>query len=148
MVLRLQLTLPGIFTAPPITTTSFTRRKVSGSSADAKAKLVSGPTATSVTVSGSFSRNARKISLWAGSLEGMKEWSSGSAPVLTVSIPWGSTAGSKRCSQVWPGVRCGCYIHQLDNLIMSKNATVRCWEIEICHTLAWMPPSPSVPSAG
>lgn len=63
--------------APPITTTSLARRKVSGSVAAAIARLVDGPIATIVIVSGSFSRNNDKISSWAGFLDGMNSASGG-----------------------------------------------------------------------
>lgn len=52
-----------------MTTTSFTRRNVSGSSEAAIARLVKGPTAIIVIVLGSFSRSNRKISLCDGTLE-------------------------------------------------------------------------------
>lgn len=130
-----------MLTAPPMTTTSLTRRKVSGSSADARARFVRGPTATSVTVSGSFSRSARRISLCAGNLDRMNEWSPGWAPVRTGLIPSVSTVGSKRCSQVWLGVRCGCCSRY--QIVFFEGLKDRRE-----HTLAWMPPRPSVPSAG
>lgn len=57
--------------APPITAISFTRRNVSGSSAAAKERLVSGPRATIVIVSGSFSFSIRRISLCEGFLDGV-----------------------------------------------------------------------------
>lgn len=63
------LTFPHSSTLPPITTTSLTRRNVSGSLAAARARLVSGPTATIVIVSESFSRSNRRISSLAGTLE-------------------------------------------------------------------------------
>ena len=66
-------TFPGMLTVPPMTTTSFARRNVSGSIADARARLVNGPTATMVTVSGSFSRSTRSISSCAGRLDGTYE---------------------------------------------------------------------------
>lgn len=72
------LTFPGLFTAPPITTTSFTLKNVSGSLAAARARFVNGPTATRVTVSGSFSRRMWRISSCAGFFEAMKErWAGG-----------------------------------------------------------------------
>lgn len=55
------LTFPGASTAPPMTTTSFALKNVSGSSAAANAKFVIGPTATIVTVSGSFSLSVFRI---------------------------------------------------------------------------------------
>ena len=64
-------TFPGLLIAPPITTTSLTRRKTSGSAAAASAKLVCGPTATKVTVSGSFSRKVWSISRYAGRVDGI-----------------------------------------------------------------------------
>ena len=59
-------TLPTASTAPPMATTSLTRRKASGSSAAARAQFVSGPMAMMVIVSASFSRKIRRISLCAG----------------------------------------------------------------------------------
>lgn len=53
---------PGTEIAPPMTTTSFTRRKVSGSVAAAMARFVRGPIATIVIVSGGFSWRRRRIS--------------------------------------------------------------------------------------
>ena len=102
------LTFPGRFTAPAILTTSFTRRNVSGSAAAARARFVSGPTATSVTVPGSCSRRMRRISSCAGFLDAMKERYAGPAsvpPCSTVSMTLGVTSGSKRCSHVSEGVR-------------------------------------------
>lgn len=104
------LTFPGRFTAPAILTTSFTRRNVSGSAAAARARFVSGPTATSVTVPGSCSRRMRRISSCAGFLDAMKERCAGPGPAsvppcLTVSMTLGVTSGSKRCSHVSEGVR-------------------------------------------
>lgn len=57
------VTFPSMSIAPPITTTSLTFRNVSGSSAAASAKLVNGPIAIIVIVSGGFSRRRRSISL-------------------------------------------------------------------------------------
>ena len=65
--------LPSTSMAPPITTTSLTLRKVSGSSAAASARLVKGPIATMVIVSCGFSCSSRRISLCAIAWEGMKE---------------------------------------------------------------------------
>lgn len=65
------VTFPTSCTAPPITITSCTRRKVSGSVAAARATLVMGPMTTSLIVSGSFSRRRRRISRWAGVLLGV-----------------------------------------------------------------------------
>jgi len=53
---------PSTSTAPPITTTSLTLRKASGSSAAANAKFVRGPTAMMVMVSTGFSRSNLRIS--------------------------------------------------------------------------------------
>ena len=59
-------TFPKESTAPPMVTTSLARRNASGSSAAARAQFVSGPMATMVIVSASFSRRIRRISLCAG----------------------------------------------------------------------------------
>lgn len=67
-------TFPGLSIVPPMTTTSFTRRKVSGSWAAANARFVKGPTATIVTVFSSFSFRTRRISSAAGCLDGMNDW--------------------------------------------------------------------------
>lgn len=67
----LRLTFPGASTAPPITTTSLTLKNVSGSLAAAIARLVKGPTATMVMVSGSLSLNSLSISRHEGSNEGV-----------------------------------------------------------------------------
>jgi hypothetical protein len=67
---RKVLTFPGASIAPPMTTTSLTLRKVSGSFAAAIARLVSGPTATIVTVFGSFSAKISSITSWAGFKDG------------------------------------------------------------------------------
>lgn len=93
-----------------MTTTSFTRRNVSGSSAAAKARLVRGPTATRVTESGSLSRSARRISLYAGSLDGVNAWSSGPEQSSTGLIPSPSSSLAKRCTHALSAVRCGCYL--------------------------------------
>jgi len=66
------VTLPSQSIAPPITQTSLTRKNVSGSSAAARARLVRGPTATIVIVSSGFSFKSRRISWWAGRVDGIK----------------------------------------------------------------------------
>jgi hypothetical protein len=59
-------TLPSKSTAPPMITTSFTLKKVSGSSAAAVARFVRGPIAMMEIVPASFSRKSLSVSLWAG----------------------------------------------------------------------------------
>lgn len=54
-----------------MTTTSLTRRNVTGSAAAARARLVSGPTATMEIVSGGLAARRRSISSWAGAVEGV-----------------------------------------------------------------------------
>ncbi len=70
---EITLTFPVASTAPPIVTTSFALRNASGSSAAARAQFVSGPMATMVIVSGSFSRRILSISLCAGWDDALKE---------------------------------------------------------------------------
>lgn len=67
-----RLTFPGASMAPPMTTTSFTFKKVSGSCEAAIARFVNGPTATIVIVSGSFSLSRSSITSCAGLSEGVK----------------------------------------------------------------------------
>lgn len=100
-------TFPGISIAPPITTTSFARRNVSGSSAAARARFVSGPTATIVTVSGSFSLSILRISWWAGffeviNKEGREESKATSA--VSAAVPF-FVEGKNRDSHVCSGVK-------------------------------------------
>src|SRR5277367_1430387 len=106
------LTFPVASTAPPIVTTSFTLRNTSGSSAAARAQFVSGPMATMVIVSGSFSRKILSISLWAGWDDALKE-KVGSVrfPVsFAASVIIESGGGcSNKCFHVSSGERCGCY---------------------------------------
>lgn len=64
---------PSTSIAPPITTTSFAFRNVSGSSAAARARFVKGPTDTIVIVSTGFSRSRRRISLCAGVTEAVND---------------------------------------------------------------------------
>ncbi len=71
----IRLTFPSKSTAPPMIMTSFTLRNVSGSSAAAIARFVSGPMAIMLTVFGSFSRSIRKVSLCAGSRLGVNSFS-------------------------------------------------------------------------
>jgi hypothetical protein len=106
-------TFPVASTAPPIVTTSFTLRNASGSSAAARAQFVSGPMATMVIVSGSFSRKILSISLCAGWDDALKE-KVGSVrfPVsFAASVIIESGGGcSNKCFHVSSGERCGCYI--------------------------------------
>lgn len=93
-----------------MTTTSLTFRKVSGSVAAAMARLVSGPIATMVMVSGSFSLSSRSISSCAGFKEGVKSECasltfSNSAASSALS---GSGVGLKSDFQVSAGDRWGC----------------------------------------
>lgn len=66
--------LPGTSRAPPIAITSFARRSVAASSAAARARLVSGPSAMIVIVSGGDSARSRSMSLWLGTVEGVNWW--------------------------------------------------------------------------
>ena len=54
--------LPGTPIAPPMTMTSLTLRKIPGSSAAARARLVNGPIATMVMLSVGLSLRMRRIS--------------------------------------------------------------------------------------
>ena len=107
---------PVASTAPPIVTTSFTRRNVSGSSAAARAQFVSGPMATMVMVSGSFSRKIRRISWCAGREVGLKEdvgsvrWSVSFAASVMMESGGGC---SNSFFHVSSGERCGCWITTL-----------------------------------
>lgn len=69
---NVKLTFPGASMAPPMTTTSLTFKKVSGSCEAAMARFVNGPTATIVIVSGSFSLSKSSITSCAGLSEGVK----------------------------------------------------------------------------
>lgn len=113
-----ELTFPVASTAPPIVTTSFALRNASGSSVAARAQFVSGPMATMVIVSGSFSRKILSISLCAGSDDALKE-KVGSArfPVsFAASVIIESAGGcSNKCFHVSSGERCGCYIIALSS---------------------------------
>lgn len=101
---------PGTEMAPPITTTSLARRKVSGSEEAAVARFVSGPMATIVIVSGAFPRRRRRISWCAGVWEGVNNEQvdsrslSAAASVMRVL----AGGGSKSFFQVSEGVRWGC----------------------------------------
>ena len=80
--------------------------------------------ATMVIVSAGFERRRRRISLWAGSWEGVNEVVDSVRLELSLaaSVMIESGGGrSKRCCQVSEGEWCGCVL--------------------------WMPPRPSVPSA-
>ena len=104
-------TLPKASTAPPIVTTSFTLRNVSGSSAAARAQFVSGPMATMVIVSASFSRKILSISLCAGRDDGVKRvvGTVRLSVSLAASVITESGGGcSNRCSHMYSGERCGC----------------------------------------
>jgi hypothetical protein len=65
-------TFPGASTAPPMTTTSLTFKKVSGSLAAAMARFVNGPTATMVIVSASCSFSKSSMTSHAGLSDGVK----------------------------------------------------------------------------
>lgn len=82
-------------------TTSFARRNVSGSSAAARARFVIGPSPTIVIVSGSFSRKIFRISLCAGSRDGIKD---------VDALMWLLVRSGPNWSfQVSSGERWGCY---------------------------------------
>lgn len=99
-----KLTLPHSSTFPPMTTTSLALRKVSGSRAAARARLVNGPTATIVMVSGSFSRSKRSISSLAGALEASnKAWPFESS--VAISFSTGPAVDAKSCFHVSAGDR-------------------------------------------
>jgi hypothetical protein len=110
-----------------MTQTSLTRRNVSGSAAAAIARFVKGPTATMVTVSGSFSRSICSISSCAGLREGVKSeclsltaWSSAaSSGVIVLGI------GLKRDFQVSSGLRWGCW-GLLIWIVCGYQGSVRC----------------------
>jgi hypothetical protein len=139
---EIKLTFPVASTAPPIVTTSFTLRNASGSSAAARAQFVSGPMATMVIVSGSFSRKILSISLWAGWDDALKEKvGSVRSPVsFAASVIIESGGGcSNECFHVSSGERCGCY-----NITLSGYG--RPLYLPNMLTVVWMPPSPSVPS--
>jgi hypothetical protein len=107
------LTFPVASRAPPIVITSFTLINASGSSAAARAQFVSGPMATMVIVSGSFSRKILSISLCAGWEDALKEKvGSGKFPMFfAASVIIESGGGcSNKCFHVSSGERCGCYI--------------------------------------
>jgi hypothetical protein len=101
------LTFPGASTAPPMTTTSLTLKKVSGSFAAAIARFVSGPTATMVTVSGSFSANICSITSCAGFRDGMNSlcFSLTASKAAASSADRFSGVGKKRDFQVSSGER-------------------------------------------
>lgn len=90
--------LPGCEIAPLITTTSFTRRKTSGSWAAASAILVSGPMATMEMVLGGFDARSRRISRCEGRDDGVKSLGGGSEEV----------EGRKCSFHVSKGERWGC----------------------------------------
>jgi hypothetical protein len=95
-----------------MTTTSFTRRNVSGSSAAARARLVIGPIATMVILSGSFSRSRRRISLCPAVRDGVNIDSVSvflsSSAIMPCSGSAESSTESNSCFHVSAGVRCGC----------------------------------------
>ncbi len=64
--------LPGQKMAPPITRTALARSKVVGDSDAASARLVRGPMAMMVMVSGGCSERIRRISRWDSVGEGVK----------------------------------------------------------------------------
>lgn len=99
---------PGQLIVPPITTTSFTRRKVSGSSAAAIARLVKGPTAIIVIVLGSFSRSSRKISLCDGDLEAVNVVGGVSSSFVFSTSDDPGGANVKSDFHESDGERCGC----------------------------------------
>lgn len=104
------LTFPGASTAPPMTTTSFTLRNVSGSCAAAIARFVSGPTATIVIVSGSFSLSKSSMTSCAGLSDGVKRQCS-SLTFCSSAASSGersSGVGLNSVFQVSAGERCGC----------------------------------------
>lgn len=97
-----------------MTRSCFARRKVSGSRAAAAAKLVSGPIAIRVIVSGGLVRRRWRISWVDGWWEGVKreggvEWVD-VVLVFAVEATVSSTGGSKRCFHADSGlVWCGCW---------------------------------------
>ena len=105
------VTLPSQSIAPPITQTSFTRKNVSGSSAAARARLVRGPTATIEIVSRGFSLRRRRISWWAGRVDGVKHDDPTSFEAAISSTVAPSLGVSNRAFQVSAGDRWGCWNH-------------------------------------
>lgn len=105
----------------PMTTTSFARRNVSGSSAAARARLVKGPIATMVMVSLSFSRSKRSISSWEGFCDGRNMASGSRSSSSLTPAPSRFDAGSKRAFQVSAGDKCGCFRDD-QSLLMSGMA--------------------------
>ena len=101
--------LPGSSIAPPITRTSFARRKVCGDFAAARAKVVSGPKAIRVKVSGGLVESRVRMSSTAWAVDGVNrcELGVGALPcvadVAVVVIGSSAAGGSKRCSQVSSG---------------------------------------------
>lgn len=87
--------------------TSLARRKVSGSSAAARAQLVKGPTATMEMVLGSFSRRRRRISKCERWVEGVNKalGCCASLAAATVSASEEDKADANRLFQVSSGVR-------------------------------------------
>jgi len=104
------LTFPACSIAPPMTTTSFTRRKVSGSLAAAIARFVKGPTATIVTLSSSFSLKISSITSYAGFKDGVKSecWSLTACSAAASSGERFSGLGLKSDFHVSAGERWGC----------------------------------------
>lgn len=98
-----------------------------------------GPIATMVTLLGSFSRKNLRISRCAGVWDGVNN-----ASVFFISSAMSPCSGlldfsadSKRCFHVSAGVKCGCYTNQSCYMLDPK----------CLHTLEWIPPRPSRPSA-
>lgn len=95
--------------APPMTRTAFARRKVVGDSEATRARLVRGPMATMVMVSGGFSERIRRISRWDSILEGVKSVgeSLGCTWVVAVAVAVRSVSAggrSNRCFHVSSGL--------------------------------------------
>jgi hypothetical protein len=98
------LTFPGTLSAPPIARTSLTRRNAAGSAAAARARLVSGPSATMETESGGSARRMARIWSGAGSGEGVKRRdarSEAESEGLVLVL-------EKRSFHVSAALRCGC----------------------------------------
>jgi len=104
--------LPGSVTAPPITKSAFARMKVWGDRAAARAKVVRGPMAIRVIVSGGFVERISRMREGEGVGEGLKRWECEGGVVWVVDVAvavrmsseggWGGV-GSKRWSQVSAG---------------------------------------------
>jgi hypothetical protein len=92
--------------APPMTITSFAFRNVSGSSEAARARLVSGPSATMLIVSGGDSRRMSKMAWWEGRRLGVKSLN---GVALDAFSRKESGEDWKASFQVSAGLRCGCF---------------------------------------